>query len=108
MARRVRTVTATTAEPSEKQRNRRTPEQIVADLQAEIERVKQRAAAQQAKADPQARALLVAVKALDKAAESCTADVKRALETARGILADQMTAMGLRISHTRRKRQEAA
>ncbi len=64
MARRVRTVTS---EPTETKRNRRTPEQIVADLQAEIEAVKARAAAQQAKADPPVRALLIAAKALDKA-----------------------------------------
>ncbi len=76
MARRIKTVTS---EPTEKQRNRRTAEQIVADLQAEIERVKQRAAAQQAKADPQARALLVAARALDKAGVGCTGDVKRAI-----------------------------
>ena len=108
MARRVRTVTETTTEQSEKQRNRRTPEQIVADLQAEIEAVKARAAAKEARANPQAKAILVAAKALDRAAESCTADAKRALEAARGILADQMAVMGIRTPQARRKRQEAA
>ncbi len=97
MARRVRTVTSTTTDPAETKRNRRTPEQIVADLQAEIERVKARAAAQQAKADPQARALLVAAKALDKAGAGCTGEVKRAIEGARAVLGEQLGAMGLRL-----------
>ena len=93
---------------TEKQRNRRTPDQIVADLQAEIERVKQRAAAQQAKADPQMRALLGAAKVLDRAGEGCTGDVKRVIEAARAILAEQMAAIGLPAPGPRRKRQEAA
>jgi hypothetical protein len=53
MARRIKTVTATTTENSK--RARRTPEEIVADLQTEIERVKQQAAAMEARADPNAR-----------------------------------------------------
>ncbi len=108
MARRIKTVTATITEPTETKRNRRTPEQIVADLQAEIERVKARAAAQQAKADPQARALLTAAKALDKAGAGCTGDVGRALEAARALLGEQIVAMGIRAPQPRRKRQEAA
>ena len=108
MVRRVRTVTSTTTEPTEKQRNRRTPEEIVADLQAEIERVKARAAAQQAKTDPQARALLIAAKALDKAGVGCTGEVKRALEAARAALSEQLVAMGIRTPQARRQRQEAA
>ncbi len=105
MARRVRTVTS---EPTEPKRNRRTPEEIVADLQAEIERVKARAAAQQAKADPQARALIGAVRFLDRSAESCTGDVKRALEAARALVGEQLGAMGLRLPQRRSERQEAA
>ncbi len=105
MARRVRTVPS---EPTETKRNRRTPEEIVADLQAEIERVQARAAAQQAKAVPQARALLVAARALDKAGVGCTGDVKRAIEAARALLGEQLASMGVRVPQARRRRQEAA
>ncbi len=96
MARRVRTVTKTTSEPTEPKRNRRTPEEIVADLQAEIERVKARAAAKKVKANPQGKALLVAAKALDKAIEVCSGDIRHAAESARAVLAEQMVAIGIR------------
>jgi len=104
MARRVRTVTS---EPTDTKRNRRTPEQIVQDLQAEIERVKQRAAAQEARANPDTRALIAAARFLTRSAESCSGDARRALEAARAIVGEQLGAMGLRVP-TRRKRQEAA
>jgi hypothetical protein len=54
------------------------PEQIVADLQAEIERVKAHAAAREAWADPQTRAVLVAAMGL-----RCRSDVER-IRTRRG------------------------
>ncbi len=104
MARRIKTVTSATTEPTETKRNRRTPEEIVADLQAEIEAVKARAAAQQAKADPEARALLVAAKALDKAGAGCTGEMKRAIEAARAVLGEQLGAMGIRIPQRRARK----
>ena len=105
MARRVRTVTS---EPTEKQRNRRTPEEIVADLQAEIERVKQRAAAQEARANPDTRALIAAARFLTRSAEGCSGDAKRSLDAARAIVGEQLGAMGLRAPQRRSTRQEAA
>ena len=105
MARRVRTATATTTETK---RYRRSPEQIVADLQSEIERVKTRAAASEARANPQARALIGAARFLDRSAEGCTGDVKRALEAARAVLTEQLGAMGLRLPQRQQRRQDAA
>jgi hypothetical protein len=99
-------VTATTSETTK--RARRTPEQIVADLQAEIERVKQRAAAQEAKADPNARALIGAARFLERTGDGCTADARRALDAARAILGEQLVAMGLRLPQRRQRRQDAA
>src|SRR5687767_7039985 len=105
MARRVKTVTS---EPTETKRQRRTPEQIVSDLQAEIERVKQRAAAQEARANPDARALIAAPRLLARSAESCSGDAKRALEDARALLGEQLVAMGLQLPARRQRRQDAA
>jgi hypothetical protein len=105
MTRRVKTVTS---EPTETKRQRRTPEQIVADLQAKIDAVNARAAAKEAKANPEAKAVLVAAKALDKAIATCTGGCKKALEDARGILAVELAAMGIRPPQPRRARQEAA
>jgi len=101
-------VTATTIEPTEKQRNRRTPEQIVADLQAEIEAVKARTAAKEARANPDARALVAAARFLARSAEGCSGDARRSLEAARALVGEQLLAMGIRTPQGRRKRQEAA
>ncbi len=48
-------------------RHRRTAEQIIADLQSEIGRIKARAAQQKAKKDPALRHISGAVRAIDKA-----------------------------------------
>lgn len=94
-----------TPKTESKTRNRRTPDQIVADLEAEIAAVKARAEARQAKAaakaDPAASAFLVAVKALDKAGrvadEHGNAALVRALEAARAPLGEKLVEMGLRL-----------
>jgi hypothetical protein len=76
-------------------RNRRTPEQLIKDLEAKIEEVKQRAAAKRVKASGEGKALVTAVKALDKALASSTGDTQRAIEAARAILAERLAEMGL-------------
>jgi hypothetical protein len=101
-----------------KTRNRRSPDQIVADLEQEIARVKARAAAREAKATDEGRALLLAVKFVDKAlavaAEASNADLVRALEAARAPLSEQLVAMGIRLPDPksrrgrRRKSEQAA
>jgi hypothetical protein len=95
------------AEPK-KTRNRRSADQIVADLQAEIDRVKARAAAKQAKATDEGKALLLAVKAVDKAiavaAEVRNEGLVRALEASRAPLSEQVVAMGIRLPDSKARR----
>ena len=85
---------------------RRTPEQIVAELEAKIEQVKARAAAKEAKATPEGNALLGAVKAVDKAIKIAemdgNEDLLRSLEAGRAPLAEQMIKMGVRLSSRNR------
>jgi hypothetical protein len=72
----------------EKRRTRRTPEQQIADLQAEIERVKRRAEQKKAKRDPTLRHVNAAVRSIDKALKA-SSDVatRTALNEARATLA---------------------
>src|SRR5688572_16967552 len=98
MARRIKTVTS---EPNPTKRVRRSPDEIVADLQAEIEHVKARAAAQEAKANPDARALIAAARFLERSVAGATGDAKRALEAARALLGEQLVVMGLRLPQRR-------
>jgi len=73
---------------STKKRNRRTPEQRIADLQAEIERIKTRAAEQKAKKDPAVRHISGAIRAIDKGAAATKDSATRgALNEARATLA---------------------
>jgi len=71
-----------------KKRRRKTAEEKIAELQAEIERVKARAAQAKAKKDPALRHISGAVRSIDKAAEA-TQDsaTKKALAEARATLA---------------------
>jgi hypothetical protein len=102
------------AEP--KTRNRRTADQIVADLQAEIDRVKARAAVKEAKARPEAQPLILAVRALDKAGRAATEtgnkEIVAALDSARAALAPAIVGLGLRIPEKtkrgRKRKGEAA
>src|SRR5688572_28712904 len=91
-----------------KTRNRRSADQIVSDLEAEIARVKARAAAKQAKATDEGKALLLAVKAIDKAlavaAEVRNDGLVRALEASRAPLSEQVVAMGIRLPDAKAKR----
>ena len=69
-------------------RTRRTPEQMIEDLQAEIERVKARAAQAKVKKDPALRHINAAVKAIDKAADATgDAATRKALGEARATVA---------------------
>jgi N-methylhydantoinase B/oxoprolinase/acetone carboxylase alpha subunit len=84
---------------------RRTPEQVVADLEAQIAAVKQRAEAKQVAAEvkgsPDGVAFLAAVKAADKAirvaGEHKNDAMIRVLEAARAPLAEHLVSMGLRL-----------
>ena len=102
----------TTDAPTKKPRTRRTPEQIVADLEAKIADVKKRAAAKEAKAAPEGKLFMAAVKATDKALdaarESGNEEMVHALETARAALGEQLVRMGVRAPETRKRKGEAA
>ena len=70
-----------------KKRIRRTPDQIIADLQAEIARVKARAERAKAKKDPCHRHVVAAVRSLDKAdAETKDSATRKAIVEARATL----------------------
>ena len=91
-----------------KKRIRRTPDQIIADLEAEIRRVKARQAAKEAKAVPEGKALLTAVKAIDKvleeAREAQNEKMVMALEAGRAPLATHVVEMGGRLPKRRQRR----
>ena len=71
-----------------KKRNRRTPEQMIAGLQTEIERIKARAARAVVKKDPALRHISGAVRSIDKAAaETKDPATRTALTEARATLA---------------------
>lgn len=90
---------------------RRSPEQIIKDLEAKIEKVKQRAAAKEAAADvkgsPEGGKFLAAVKAVDRAllvaGEQKNEAMVRALEAARAPLGEHLVSMGVRLPERRRK-----
>ena len=93
-------MTATTT-TEKKTRKIRTPEQIVADLEAKIADVKKRAATKQAKQTDEGKALFAAAKALDKAITAASGAgndaMRQAAEAARAILAEAMIEMGVRV-----------
>ncbi len=112
MARKAKNVNASaTAVAEPKERNRRTPEQQIADLEAKIASIQKRAATKAVKQSDEGRAFMVAVKALDKAIEVSSGETLRAVEAARAILAEHMITMGIRAPGSRpgrKARGEAA
>jgi hypothetical protein len=98
---------------------RRTPEEVVADLEAQIAVVKARAAVKEATAEakgsPDGLAFIAAVKAADRAirlaGEHRNDQMVRALEAARAPLAEHLVSMGVRLPDpkaTRRGRKPKA
>ena len=95
---------------------RRTPEQQVADLEARIATVKQRAAAKEAAAEvkgsPDGLAFLAAVKAADRAirvaGEHRNETMVRALESARAPLTEHLVSMGVRLPDRKARRGRKA
>ena len=68
-------------------RTRRSPEQMIDDLQQEIERLKNKAAQAKVKKDPALKHVTAAVRSIDKAAqETEDAPTRKALEDARATL----------------------
>jgi len=97
---------------TKKDRIRRTPDQIVADLEAQIAAVKHRAATREAakevKGSPDGLAFLAAVKAADRAirvaGEHQNEGMVRALEAARAPLAEHLVGMGVRLPDRKARR----
>jgi hypothetical protein len=82
--------------PKVQKRTRRTPEQLIAELEAKIAGVRRRAEQQKVKKDPSLRHITGAVRAIDKAASSTQDGATRAaLEEARTALAAVLTLNGV-------------
>ena len=86
-------------------RPRRTPEQIIEDLQRQIREVKDRAAARELKKSPAINASLAAVKALDKAldlaADEENGALRHALADARKPLGEHLMELGMKLPKPR-------
>ncbi len=93
-------------------KSRRSPEQIIADLQAKIEQVKRREKAREMKQSPATKQLLAAVRALDKALEAASkADdgaLKQALSDGREPLVAYLALEGLKMPGRRGRKQRPA
>lgn len=98
-------MTPKTVEPKN---SHRSVDARVAELEEKIAAIKARAASKQAKANPAGKALLVAVKAIDKAltaaSEAKNEELGRALEASRAPLSEQVVAMGIRLPDAKAKR----
>jgi hypothetical protein len=93
--------------PKTIERTRRSAEELVAELQAKIESIKQRAERAKAKKDPALRHISGALRAVEKAASSTDdAATRKALEEARATLAATLAlnGVGVRTSATLRIR----
>ena len=92
-----------------KQRTIRTPEQIVADLEAKIEAVKTRAKVKRARRSPELKALVQAVRSIDASlAEATDATLKTALTEGRAPLVAYLQLEGLPVPQKRKAEREEA
>ena len=88
-----------------KKRIRRNDEQLIADLEGKIAAMKARAARKKAKASPDTRYTLAAVKNIDKAMSGTQdATLRKALEEARGALTAWLALEGIAIPTAHRPR----
>ncbi len=87
----------------------RSADERVAALQAEIERVRQREATRELRADPGVKATSAAVRALNKAlSEATDPELVEVLTAAHGALAGWLESKGLRVPQPGTKCEEAA
>ena len=88
-------------EPTRKRRKRRSPDEIIADLQDEIRRVRARQKARELKESPAHKAALAALKAIDKAldaaAEESETALRHALADGRKSLGEYLEKQGVRL-----------
>lgn len=100
--------TTTIPAPAKKSTNRRTPQQIVADLEAKIARVHEREATKAVRAEPAIKLTAAAIRALNKAlGEAEERELVEALTTARGTLSTYLEGRGLRVPTTRQEGKES-
>ncbi len=96
------------AENTKKRRKRRSPEEIIAALEREIDRVKTRAQAKELKKSPAHKAALTGLKALDKAlgvaADEGETSLQHSLADARKALAGYFENQGLPMPKARMPR----
>jgi hypothetical protein len=90
---------------AKQKRQRRTIEQMIADLEAQVAAIKEREARKQAKADPALRHVTAALKSVDRAlAEASDAATRKALSDARSLLSTCLGIEGIVIVPTRTRR----
>ena len=86
---------------AKKRKKRRTPDEIIADLQQEIRRVRSQQQARERKPSPATKSALAALKAIDKAlasaAEHDETDLRHALAEGRRALAAHLVDQGLEV-----------
>jgi len=90
-------------------RNRRTDEQMIADLEAEIQRLKHRATQRQVTRSPAIRHTTQALRAIDTAmAQSDDAVLRRALDEARATLVECLAVQGVTVPSSNEKVRRGA
>jgi hypothetical protein len=101
-------VTKRTPKPGKK-RYRRTPEEQIADLQKEIERLKRRAKAKKAKQSPEIKNVVAAVRLLTKALDGAQdAALKKAASEAKDTLTAYLELEGVPVPKKRGPRRKKA
>lgn len=98
-----------TIEPAPGKRIRRSEEQLIADLESKIQRLKTRVAARAVKKDPSLRHTTNAVRSIDLALSSVSSAVQRqALSEARSALVTYLQLEGIKIPQKRRPKRKLA
>ncbi|MDF1797636.1 MAG: hypothetical protein P1V81_00540 [Planctomycetota bacterium] len=96
------------AKKTASRRKRRTPEEIIADLQAQIRDVRTRAVAKEMKQSDAVKKAIAAVRALDKgmdhAKEEGNSRLHHALADSRRVLGEFLTGEGLKLPKARMPR----
>lgn len=100
---------ATEKKPTAAKKTQRTAEERVAELEAEIQRVRQREATKELRADPGVKATSAAVRAVNKARGVATdPELVEAISAAHRALAGYLEAKGLRVPQPGKKRANTA
>lgn len=100
-----KTASSTAAGVTRKKRHRRSPEELINDLQDEIKRLRNKAKAKELRESPAVKNSMIAVrnidKALDAAAEENNSVLRHALADARRSIGGYLEAQGVRLPKAR-------